>query len=133
MVKTILLVLVAEILASWGQILFKKSANALETYELHRLEGHAAFVRDVLTEPKVWSGMLAMTASLIVWIFALASADLSVVFSLGSMQYIVILFAAHYFLKEKIDLPKLTGTLLVVADRDPRPAQKLTAGPGPLA
>jgi len=115
MVKTILLVLVAEILASWGQILFKKSANSLEAYELHRLEGHAAFVRDVLSEPKIWSGMLAMTASLVVWILALASADLSVVFSLGSMQYIIILFTAHYFLGEKIDLPKLTGTLLVVA------------------
>ena len=115
MVKTILLVMVAEILASWGQILFKKSANALKSYELHRLEGHAALVRDVLSEPKIWSGMLAMTASLVIWILALASADLSVVFSLGSMQYIVILFAAHYFLGEKIDLPKLTGTLLVVA------------------
>ena len=115
MVKTILLVMVAEILASWGQILFKKSANALKSYELHRLEGHAALVRDVLSEPKIWSGMLAMTASLVIWILALASADLSVVFSLGSMQYILILFAAHYFLGEKIDLPKLTGTLLVVA------------------
>jgi drug/metabolite transporter (DMT)-like permease len=115
MVKTILLVLAAEILASWGQILFKKSANALDTYELHRIEGHAALVRDVLSRPMIWSGILAMTASLVVWIFALASAELSVVFSLGSMQYIVILFTARYFLDEKIDLSKLVGTLLVVA------------------
>jgi drug/metabolite transporter (DMT)-like permease len=111
----LLLVLVTEILASWGQLLFKKSANALKDYELHKLEGHAALVRDVLTDSKIWSGILAMTASLVVWIFTLASAELSVVFSLGSMQYIVILFTAHYFLGEKIDLPKLAGAFLVVA------------------
>lgn len=115
MVKTVLLVLVSEIFACWGQILFKKSANSLKAYELHKLEGHAAFVRDVLSEPKMWLGMLAMASSLVVWIFALAGADLSLVFSLGSMQYIIILFTARYFLGEKIDFPKLIGTLLVVA------------------
>lgn len=115
MVNTILLVLVSEILACVGQIFFKKSANSLKVYELHKFEGHTAFVRDLLSEPKIWSGAIAMALSLVVWIFALASADLSIVFSLGSMQYIIVLFAAHYFLCEKIDIPKLAGTLLVIA------------------
>lgn len=115
MLKTILLVVVAEILATLAQILFKKSANLLDTYELHKLKGHTTFIHDVLSERRIWMGLVAMAASLIVWIFALASAELSIVFSLGSMQYILILFTARYFLGEKIDLPKLAGTLMVIA------------------
>ncbi len=115
MLKTILLVLVAEILACWGQIMIKKGANRLSTYELHKIGGFTELVRDALSEARIWYGFAAMASSLIVWIFALASADLSLVFSLGSLQYIIILLTANHFLGEKIDLPKLAGTLLVVA------------------
>lgn len=115
MLKTLLLVLVSEILACSGQIMFKKGANRLKVYELHKLEGHASFMRDAISEPKILSGFIAIAASLVVWIFALASAELSIVFSLGSLQYILILFTAHYLLDEKIDIPKLAGTFLVVA------------------
>lgn len=115
MVNTILLVIVAEILACAGQIMFKKGANRLKTYELHKLEGHASFLRDAISEPQILLGFVFMAVSLVVWILALASAELSIVFSLGSLQYILILFTAHYLLGEKIDLPKVAGTFLVVA------------------
>lgn len=115
MLKTILLVLISEILACSGQIMFKKGANRLKAYELHKLTGHVSFMRDAISEPAILSGFIAMAASLVVWIFALASAELSIVFALGSLQYIIILFTAHYLLGEKIDLPKLAGTLLVIA------------------
>jgi uncharacterized membrane protein len=109
------MVLIAEILACFGQVMFKKGANSLEAYELHKLEGHASFMKDAIAEPKILLGFIAMAISLVVWIFALATADLSIVFSLGSLQYVIVLFAANYFLGEKIDFPKLIGTLLVVA------------------
>jgi uncharacterized membrane protein len=54
-----------------------------------------------------------MGLGLAVWIIALAQGDLSIVFCLGSMQYVLILFGAHFFLGEKIDRMKLMGTLLV--------------------
>ena len=62
----------------------------------------------------IWIGLLAMTIGMAVWLMALAQADLSLVFSIGSVQYVMILFLAHYLLGEKIDKMKLAGTFLVV-------------------
>jgi uncharacterized membrane protein len=56
-----------------------------------------------------------MSAGMVVWLMALAQADLSLVFSIGSLQYIMILVLAHFLLGEKIDKMKLIGTFLVVA------------------
>jgi drug/metabolite transporter (DMT)-like permease len=112
--KIILLVTVAEIFTAAGQMLFKKSANAADSYNLRRLDTHAMFLKDVMANPALWGGFAAMGAGLAVWILALSQGDLSLVFSLGSMQYIMILFGAHYFLGEKIDRMKSIGTFLVV-------------------
>ncbi len=114
MLKIIFLVILAEIFTAVGQMLFKKSTNAADTYNLRRLDSHALFLKDVLANPNLLGGFIAMGLGLVVWIIALAQGDLSLVFSLGSMQYILILFGAHFFLGEKIDRMKLIGTLLVV-------------------
>ena len=114
MIKIILLVLVAEIFTAIGQILLKVSANAADLYNLRRLDAHARFLADVFANPAVWGGFLAMGLGLVSWIFALAQGDLSLVFSLGSLQYVLILFGAHIFLGEKIDRMKFLGTFLVV-------------------
>lgn len=113
MLKIILLIVLAEIFTAIGQLLLKKTANAADTYDLYRLEAHAGFLKDVMSKRALWGGFAAMTAGLAFWIVALAQGDLSVVFSLGSMQYIIILFGAHFFLGEKIDRMKVMGTFLV--------------------
>jgi len=116
MIKILLLVLLAETFTAAGQILLKKSANSAQSsYDLRRLDAHARYLRDVLTHPALWGGFLAMGAGLIVWIVALAQGDLSLVFPLGSLQYILILFLAHSYLGEKVDRMKFIGTFLVVA------------------
>ncbi len=116
MIKIILLVLVAEIFTAIGQVLLKKSANAAgSSHDLRQLSGHARLLKDVVTQPTLWAGFVAMAAGLIVWIIALAQGDLSLVYPLGSIQYIIILFSAHFLLGEKIDKMKFVGTFLVVA------------------
>jgi len=114
MVKIIILVLVAEIVTAFGQILFKKSTNAMESYSLRGFENHKRFLGEVLSKPSLWAGFLCLAAGLAIYLVALAQGDLSLVFPLGSIQYIFILFAAHQFLGEKIDAKKLAGTFLVV-------------------
>jgi drug/metabolite transporter (DMT)-like permease len=114
MTKILILVVIAEIWTAIGQVLFKKSTNSLE---LHSLRGHSnltRFIKNVLSKPMIWTGLLSMTIGMAVWLMALAQADLSLVFSIGSIQYIMILFLAHFLLGEKIDKMKLAGTFLVV-------------------
>lgn len=115
MVKILLLVLAAEIFTAIGQVLFKKSTNALELYSLRESTNFIRFLREVMVKPSIWLGMLAMVMGLIVWLIALAQGELSLVFSIGSLQYILILFLAHVFLGEKIDAMKFLGTILVVS------------------
>lgn len=114
MIKIVLLVILAEIFAAVGQILFKKSTNELASYSLRDMNTHLRFLTEVLAKPSIWMGFIFLSISLVVWIMALAQGDLSLVFSMGSLQYILILFLAHIFLGEKIDRMKVIGTFLIV-------------------
>ena len=114
MIKIILLVLLSEIFTAIGQVLFKKTTNTLGTYNLRGVNTQFRFLNDVLTKPSIWIGLISITVSLIIWLIALAEGDLSLVYPIGSLQFILILFSAHIFLNEKIDKMKFLGTLLVV-------------------
>ena len=112
--KIIGLVVVSELWNMAGQIFFKKSANSFGTHEFSSFRGWARFMRDVYQSRLIWLGLVSMVVGLLVWLLALACGDLSLVFPLGSLQYILILVSAYLFLGEKIDRMKLAGTLLVV-------------------
>lgn len=114
MVKIILLVLASEIVTAIGHLLFKKTTNMIEAYDLKKADNHFRFLRDVFVKPSIWLGLAACAAGLIIWLMALAQGDLSLVYPLGSIQFVLILFSAHIFLNEKIDKMKLLGTFLVV-------------------
>lgn len=72
------------------------------------------FVRNVAMRPGIWLGILFISIGLCAWIIALSEGDLSIVYPMGSIQYVITLFAAHFLLGEKIDSMKAIGTVLVV-------------------
>lgn len=115
MLKTVLLILFAEVWNTVGQILFKKSTNAFGTKKLRGVSEHTRFIKDIVRKPAIWAGLIMLGIGLVVWFVALSGADLSIVSPIGSMQYILILIGAHIFLGEKINLKKTIGTFLVVA------------------
>lgn len=113
MIRTILYVLVAEIWNTAGQLLFKKSANAFPTVQEGGLRTYGIFLKNVIRQPGILLGLFCLGIGLIFWLVALSQAALSVVFVLGSMQYILILIASRVFLAEKIDGKRFLGTLLI--------------------
>lgn len=114
MIRMMIFVLVAEIWTAIGQVLLKKSANSLETNSLRGANSIARFIKEVLMVPIIWYGLFAMAIGMVIWIMALAQADLNLVFSLGSVQYVMILVLAHFMLGEKVDKMRLIGTFLVI-------------------
>ena len=114
MLKVLILVLISEAWTALGQVLFKKSANSLEARSLSGIDNKILFIRNVISKPMIWVGMVSMSIGMGVWLMALTQGELSLVFSMGSIQYVMILFLAHFFLGEKIDKMKFIGTLLVV-------------------
>ncbi len=114
-IRVIFFILLSEILNITGQILFKKSTNAVGGSSLRGVSGHAGYIRELLGKKSIWLGFSFQALCVAAWLIALAQADLSFVFPIGSIQYIFVLFGAHIFLGEKIDRMKLAGTLFVVA------------------
>lgn len=115
MIMIILLILLAEICGVAGQILFKKTINNLDAPNMRSHISYLLFLKNVLRVPAVWIGFCFVGLGISIWLIALAQADLSLVFPIDSMQYIITLVAARIFLGEKIDRMKLGGTLLVMA------------------
>lgn len=115
MIKLIIIIMIAEIWTAVGQVLFKKSTNALGHHTLRGADNQIRFIKNVLSKPSIWIGLFSMAVGMVFWLIALAQGELSLVFSIGSIQYVMILFLAHYLLGEKIDKMKFIGTFLVVA------------------
>ena len=115
MSKIISLVLLAEFCNAIGQILYKKSVNLLESPHLKSLESNLSFFKKILRLPWIWLGVGSMALGLLVWLAALSEGDLSIVYPIGSLQYLLVLILARVFLGEKIDRMKLFGTFLVLA------------------
>lgn len=113
MIKVVLIVILSELCTSAGHLLFKKGTNTVELHSLRTLDSKIRFLKNVLLRPVIWMGMLSIATGLIIWMFALAQGDLSLVCPLGSVEYIIILFSAHFFLGEKIDRMKALGTSLI--------------------
>jgi drug/metabolite transporter (DMT)-like permease len=114
MIKLIFIIIISEIFTAAGHILFKKSTNELELKSLRGIGGHASFIKDIIVKPAIWVGLGSMAIGLFVWLAALNEGELSLAFSIGSIQYVITLFAARALLGEKIDRMKLIGTLLVM-------------------
>lgn len=112
--KVLLIILFAEIVGIAGQILYKKGVNKIGTPDLRNFNSCVRFAKKVLTNSNILLGLVVLTSGLVLWLFALAQGELSLVFTVGSMQYIMTLIAAHYLLGEKINKLKLFGTLLVM-------------------
>lgn len=105
----IALLLVSELIGSFGQFCYKHALNRIGS------SSYSQFLRTSLSTPMIWYGFGLLTISIIIWMAALSFTDLNIISSLDSMDYLMILFGARLFLGEKLGKEKILGTLLVVA------------------
>ena len=113
MTKVIPLVLLATFLNASGQIFFKKTSNSLPPPSLNSFSASYDFLRKVVAVPWVWLGLGLMGIGLASWLLAIAQADLSFVYLVGSLYYVLVFVMSRIFLGEKINSTKFLGTLLV--------------------
>lgn len=114
-VKVLILVIIAELWNTAGQLCYKKGLNGMAAHDMATFGGIVSFVRDALSRAYVWLGLGAALTCILIWFLALAQADLSFVYPISSIQYVFILVGAHFFVGEKIDAHKVLGTALVIA------------------
>lgn len=112
-VKLIFLILLGEVLICSAQFLFKHGANKLKMHDLRTFPEYVKFIRSSLLVPAIWGGLLMNTLAVMVWLVILALVDLSLAIPLDSVHYIMILLGSHFFLKEKITLDRIAGTVFI--------------------
>jgi len=113
--KYFIFLIIHEIFGTTEQVVLKKGINSLKKPSFRSIKGCFIFVRDILTAPLVWVGFLMILAAWIFWFTVLAGVDLSVAMPVDSLQYVLIMIASVVFLREKMNMIRISGVLLIIA------------------
>jgi uncharacterized membrane protein len=97
-----------------SQLFLKSAINAL-SFNIDGIRKIFGFIIKLALVPRVWFGLIFSCLSLFIWLFVLSRVALNLAFSIDSMHYIFIAFASSLILKEKVELKRWTGTLLIAA------------------
>ena len=110
MLVVILVLIVVIVLVSIGQMLQKKGMNALgkDAYKERGIFG-------VIFYPPVLTGIILYAISAFLWLFLLGRLDISKVYPLISLSYVVTAFLAIFFLNEKVTYMRWLAIALILA------------------
>lgn len=97
-------VILCTIIGSFGALLLKIGANKV-SLNLRRLIKNYALI----------GGLLLYGFSTIIFIIALKHGELSVLYPFVAMVYVWIIILSKVFLKERLNLAKIVGIVLIIA------------------
>lgn len=77
--------------------------------------GKARFIAGLLLNPWVMSGIVATFFAGVSWMLAMTRFEISYAYPFVSLNYVLVIGASILLFNETITLPKIAGTLLVIA------------------
>jgi len=95
------------------ELSLKSAINSLN-FNVDGIKKVFIFIMKVIALPKAWMAFVFSILSLLIYLFVLSKADLNFAFSLDSMHYVLIAIASHLILKEKFEISRWLGTILIV-------------------
>lgn len=107
------LVFVSIILNSIGQLLFKLGMNQIGVFNFS-LSNITGLILKVLMSPALIAGLMLYFLSTGVWFLVLSRAEISYVYPLISLSYIVTAAGGYLFLHEHVSPTRLLGTLIII-------------------
>jgi drug/metabolite transporter (DMT)-like permease len=112
--NNVLLILLSAILTATGQILFKYGMQRFSETEF-TYDSLPRLLWQILLSPSIICGFIAFGLGAVLWLFALAKAELSYAVPFASVTYILILLAGVFLFREPLTGVKVMGTLLIAA------------------
>lgn len=109
----LILVFVAVFLGAFAQISLKNGMNKLGVIEFGEIIKPSGFSK-VFTNGFVLLGVVLYAVSLLAWLSALSRLDVSFMYPLISVGYVITAIFAFIFLKENITLIRWAGILFIV-------------------
>jgi drug/metabolite transporter (DMT)-like permease len=107
------LILFSVLLAAGAQLTLKHGMNQVADSS-GALKVSAASVRDVVTTPAVWGGLLLFGLSAMVWLAVLSRTSLSFAYPFASLTYVLILLADKFVLNETVPGLRWAGVFFIM-------------------
>lgn len=101
-----IMVAISVLLGAVGQILFKKGMMAVGGFELSR-------ILHILFTPSIFMGFVFYGTSSIIWLYVLSKFQLSSVYPILSMGYVITALAGYFLFQEKLSPVNAFGILFI--------------------
>ena len=109
----LLAIFVSISLAVVGQLLLKIGMLRMGRFSLNISTIVQQYTR-ILLNPFIIAGIIGFALSMLVWLYVLSRLELSVAYPFVALNYVLILFASHFLLKETITPVKIMGVAVIV-------------------
>jgi drug/metabolite transporter (DMT)-like permease len=112
--KILLLLILSDILETLTQYCFKRSVITDINFQITGLGDCLTFAQVALTSPFLWTALLSVLLTFIIWSSILSRIDLSVAVMIASFSYIFVPLVSLIFLHEKISFLRWGGILFIL-------------------
>lgn len=102
----VIIVLISVIFGATGQILFKKGMTDFGGFDITKIV-------QIIFSPAIFTGFLFYGTSSILWLYVLSKYQLSTIYPILSLGYIITTVAGYYLFSEKITLVNIVGIVLI--------------------
>ena len=112
--RVLLFLICIDLLETFAQFCFKKSALPASLWEVHDPLGGLRFIAAVLPSPFLWAGLLSVLVIFISWSTILSRIDLSVAVPVCSFSYISVPLVSMLFFGEHVSPVRWAGICLIL-------------------
>ncbi|MFA6281570.1 MAG: EamA family transporter [Candidatus Omnitrophota bacterium] len=113
-VKILLFLILTDILETFIQFCFKKSAVSATGLTVTSLGDTFVFAKTVISSPFLWVGICSVLVIFVIWSTILSKIDLSVAVPVASFSYILVPLTSIIFLHEKISGLRWLGIFCIL-------------------
>jgi drug/metabolite transporter (DMT)-like permease len=109
----IALILFSVTLAAVAQLTLKHAMDQV-TASSGALRLTSESLRDVVSTPSVWAGLVLFGLSAVVWLAVLSRTSLSFAYPFASLTYVLILLADRFVLDQEVPALRYAGVVFII-------------------
>jgi drug/metabolite transporter (DMT)-like permease len=109
----IALILFSVVIAAVAQLTLKHGVDQV-TASSGRLGLRSESLRDIVTTPAIWAGLMLFGLSAVVWLAVLSRTSLSFAYPFASLTYVLILLADRFVLDQEVPALRYAGVACII-------------------